>query len=77
MLQVVPEQRLSLQQLAGHNGSDPDKAILLAVRGTVFDVTKGAPGPLPDFQIPSPERTLPAPSRPARPAPPLSPHSGQ
>ncbi len=42
MPQVVPEQRLSLQQLAKHDGSDPGKAILLAVRSTVFDVTKGA-----------------------------------
>jgi predicted heme/steroid binding protein len=39
--QVVPEQRLTLQQLAQFDGSDAAKPIMLAIRGTVFDVTKG------------------------------------
>jgi len=38
---VVPEKRLTLGQLAEHDGSDPQKPILLAIRGTIFDVTKG------------------------------------
>ena len=42
-MQVVPERELSLQELAQHDGSDPSRPILLAIRGTVFDVTAGAP----------------------------------
>jgi membrane-associated progesterone receptor component len=38
---VVPEQRLTLQQLAEFDGSEAAKPIMLAIRGTVFDVTKG------------------------------------
>lgn len=73
MPQVVPEQRLSLQHLAGYDGSDPCKAILLAVRGTVFDVTKGALAAFLSSNL-SPECTLPclAPLRLASPFSPLS-----
>lgn len=38
---MVAEQRLSVQQLAEYDGSDPTRPILLSVRGTVYDVTKG------------------------------------
>lgn len=41
LAQIVPEQRLTLQQLAAYDGSDPAKPIMLAIKGTVFDVTKG------------------------------------
>ena len=40
-LQVVPERELTLKELAQHDGSDPDRPLLLAIRGTVFDITPG------------------------------------
>ena len=40
--QVVSERELTLKELAQHDGSDPDKPLLLAIRGTVFDITPGA-----------------------------------
>jgi predicted heme/steroid binding protein len=39
---VVPERELTLKELAQHDGSDPDKPLLLAISGTVFDITPGA-----------------------------------
>lgn len=41
-VQVVEPKRLTLAELAAYNGEQPGKPILLAIRGTVFDVTKGA-----------------------------------
>ena len=41
--QVVPERELSPKELTRHDGSDPDLPLLLAIRGTVFDITPGAP----------------------------------
>jgi len=40
--QVVEPKRLTLAELAEYNGEQPGKPIYLAIRGTVFDVTKGA-----------------------------------
>ena len=40
--QVVAERELTLKQLAQHDGSDVEKPLLLAIRGTVFDITPGA-----------------------------------
>jgi Cytochrome b5-like Heme/Steroid binding domain len=39
--QVVPLEELTLEELAKHDGSNPEKPIYLAIRGTVFDVTTG------------------------------------
>ena len=39
---MVPEEKLTLKELAQHDGSDPEKPLLLAIRGTVFDITPGA-----------------------------------
>ena len=39
--QVLPTPEYTLEQLAQHDGSDPARPILLAVRGTVFDVSSG------------------------------------
>lgn len=41
-LQVVQPKRLTLEELAAYNGATAGKPILLAIRGTVFDVTRGA-----------------------------------
>jgi membrane-associated progesterone receptor component len=40
--QVVPPRQLTLLQLAAFAGGDPSAPLLLAVRGVVFDVSKGA-----------------------------------
>jgi hypothetical protein len=40
-VQVVEPKRLTLAQLKEYDGSDAKKPILLAIRGTVFDVSKG------------------------------------
>mmetsp|Transcript_28129 Transcript_28129/g.71726 ORF Transcript_28129/g.71726 Transcript_28129/m.71726 type:complete len:237 (-) Transcript_28129:118-828(-) len=40
--QVVPLKELTLQQLAQHDGSDPTKPLYLAIKGTIFDVSKGS-----------------------------------
>ncbi len=45
-LQVVPERELTLQELAQHDGSDPDRPLMLAIRGTVFDITPGTSCPM-------------------------------
>ena len=39
--QLVPTPDYTLTELAHHDGSDPGRPILLAVRGTVFDVSAG------------------------------------
>ena len=39
--QVVEPQSLSLKELLSYNGEDSEKPIYLAIKGTVFDVTKG------------------------------------
>lgn len=39
---MVPERELTLKELAQHDGSDPDRPLMLAIRGTVFDITPGA-----------------------------------
>ena len=36
------ERELTLKELAQHDGSDPDRPLMLAIRGTVFDITPGA-----------------------------------
>lgn len=33
--------KLTLEQLKAYNGEDRTKPILLAIRGVIFDVTKG------------------------------------
>lgn len=40
--QVVPPLQLTPEQLAQHDGSDPDKPLLLSICGTVLDVTAGS-----------------------------------
>lgn len=40
-LQIVPMKSLTLSELSEHDGSNPDKPMYLAIRGTVFDVTLG------------------------------------
>lgn len=40
-MQIVPGKNLTLEQLAQYDGSDPDKPILLSIRGTIYDVTSG------------------------------------
>ena len=40
-LQIVPMKTLTLSELSEHDGSNPDKPMYLAIRGTVFDVTLG------------------------------------
>lgn len=40
--QVVPLKQMTLEELASHDGSDPSKPLYLAVKGTVFDVSKGS-----------------------------------
>lgn len=39
--QVVPPLELTLEQLAGYDGHDTAKPMLLAIKGVVYDVTKG------------------------------------
>ncbi len=39
--QVVEPKRLTLEQLRAYNGEDKSKPIYLAIRGVVFDVTRG------------------------------------
>ena len=39
--QVVEPKRLTLQELKAYNGEDKSKPIYLAIRGVVFDVTRG------------------------------------
>lgn len=38
---VVPLREYTMAQLAAHDGSDPAKPILLAIRGFVYDVSTG------------------------------------
>ncbi|KAL3138698.1 hypothetical protein ABBQ32_006452 [Trebouxia sp. C0010 RCD-2024] len=38
---VVPPKELTLSELKQHDGTDPDKPMYLAIRGTIFDVTTG------------------------------------
>lgn len=40
-VQVVPPMKLTLEQLKEYGGEDRSKPILLAIRGVIFDVTKG------------------------------------
>lgn len=40
-LQIVPPMKLTLKELAEYDGSNPDKPILLSIRGTIYDVTAG------------------------------------
>ncbi len=39
--QVVPLKQLTLEELAEYAGSDPSKPLYLAIKGTIFDVSKG------------------------------------
>ena len=40
-MQIVPMKTVTLSELSEHDGSNPDKPMYLAIRGTVFDVTSG------------------------------------
>lgn len=40
-IQVVPLKEMTLSELKQHDGTDPDKPMYIAIRGTVFDVTTG------------------------------------
>ena len=40
-MQVVPPKRLTLQQLREYGGQDKSKPILLAIRGVIFNVSRG------------------------------------
>ncbi|XP_065833652.1 uncharacterized protein [Oscarella lobularis] len=37
----IPQRTFSAEELAQYDGSDPEKPIYMAVKGVVFDVTKG------------------------------------
>lgn len=39
--QVVPLKSFTLEELATYSGQDEGRPLLLAIKGTVFDVTKG------------------------------------
>jgi predicted heme/steroid binding protein len=39
----VPPRRFSRAQLASHDGSDPDRPVLIAHKGKVYDVTASYP----------------------------------
>lgn len=41
-LQVVPLKELSLEALSRHDGSDASLPLYLAIKGTVYDITKGS-----------------------------------
>lgn len=38
---IVPPKELTLQELAAHDGSDPNKPLYLAIQGVIYDVSKG------------------------------------
>ncbi|PNH01581.1 putative steroid-binding protein 3, partial [Tetrabaena socialis] len=38
---VVPPRELTAAELALHDGSDPALPLLLSIKGTVYDITKG------------------------------------
>ena len=40
--QVVAPKRLTLEELKAYNGEDKTKPIYLAIRGVIFDVSRGA-----------------------------------
>jgi predicted heme/steroid binding protein len=40
-VQVVPLQQYTLEELAEHDGRDPSKPMLLAIRGVVYNITAG------------------------------------
>lgn len=40
-IQVVPLKEVTLSELKQHDGTNPDKPMYIAIRGTVFDVTTG------------------------------------
>lgn len=37
----MPLKRYTASDLAAHDGSSPDKPILLSIQGTIYDVTRG------------------------------------
>ncbi|KAF5827265.1 cytochrome b5-like heme/steroid binding domain-containing protein [Dunaliella salina] len=39
--QVVPLKQLTPEELAGYAGQDPSKPLYLAIKGTIFDISKG------------------------------------
>lgn len=40
-VQIVPLKELTLEQLAKHDGSNPDLPLYLSVQGTVYNIEKG------------------------------------
>jgi predicted heme/steroid binding protein len=40
-LQLVPMKEFTLEDLAKHNGRDPELPMLLSIRGVVYDITSG------------------------------------
>ena len=40
-LQIIPDKELMLAQLAEYDGRDPDKPLLLSIRGVLYDVSAG------------------------------------
>ena len=40
--QVVEPLKLTVKELAAYSGADKGKPILLAIRGVIFDVSRGA-----------------------------------
>lgn len=40
-MQVVAPKELTVEELIKYDGSDPAKPIYLAIKGTIFDVSKG------------------------------------
>lgn len=41
LLQLVPEKNFTPEQLAQHDGNNPDLPMLISIRGVVFDVSTG------------------------------------
>lgn len=60
--QVVPLKEMTLEELAKHDGSDKEQPLYLAIKGTVFDVSKGSQFYGPDGECGSslPLKKLPA-----------------
>lgn len=53
-VQLVPLRKLTLEELARHDGTDPSLPLFLAIKGTVYDITAGKDFYGPDGKCPMP-----------------------